>query len=172
MCELPQGGGIMGSGYHGGFGATSGARKQDIIAADANLVGSLNKGKDLAAAAKRVQKEDGFTDVAVHGAPDHIEVFRMIAGEEKGVVLNHRNLAKFLKADKGYVGGNIRLLSCSTGKETGTFAQNLANKMGVAVKAPSDTLHIWPNGKMVIGLSPFKNTGKWITYYPQKGKKV
>lgn len=47
MCELPQGGGIMGSGYHGGFGATSGARKQDIIAADANLVGSLNKGKDF-----------------------------------------------------------------------------------------------------------------------------
>jgi len=160
----------MGAGYHGGFGATYGARKSGVITLDSNLVGDLPKGKDLAAAAKKVKKEEGFTDVAVHGAPDHIEVFRMIGGEEKGVKLTHRSLARFLKTDKGYSGGKIRLLTCKTGMKTGTFAQDLANKMGVAVKAPSDTLHIWPNGRMVIGPSPYKNTGKWITYYPKKRK--
>ena len=160
----------MGAGYHGGFGSTSGARRNGVITLDSSLVGDRPKGKALAEAARRVKKEDGFTDVAVHRAPDHIEVYRLINGEEKGVKLTHRNLAKFLKSDKGYSGGKIRLLSCNTGKETGTFAQDLANKMGVAVKAPSDTLHIWPNGRMVIGSSPYKNTGKWITYYPKKRK--
>ena len=160
----------MGAGYHGGFGSTSGTRNNGVVTADSNLVGSLSKGRDLAAAAKRVPKEEGYTDVAVHGAPDHIEVFRMIDGKEKGVRLTHRNLAKFLKSDKGYSGGKIRLLSCQTGKETGSFAQDLANKMGVAVKAPSDTLHIWPSGKMVIGPSAYKNTGRWIIYYPKKRK--
>lgn len=160
----------MGAGYHGGFGSTSGSKLTGIIAADSSLVGDLQKGKALAAAAKKVPKDPTYTDVAVHGAPDHIEVFRMINGKEKGVKLSHRNLAKFLKSDSGYPGGNIRLLSCSTGKETGSFAQDLANKLGVSVKAPSDTLHIWPNGKMVIGPSPFKNTGKWIIYHPKKRK--
>ena len=160
----------MGAGYHGGFGATTGARNSDVITLDSSLVGNLRKGKALEVAAKRVKKEEGFTDVAVHGAPDHIEVFRMINGQEKGVRLTHRNLAKFLKADKGYQGGKIRLLSCNTGKDTGTFAQDLANKMGVVVKAPSDTLHIWPNGRMVVGPNAYSNTGQWITYKPKKRK--
>lgn len=162
----------MGAGYHGGVGATYGARHSGVITLDASLVGGLRKGRELAAAAKRVKKEEGFTDVAVHGTPDHIEVFRMVDGKEKGVKLSHRSLAKFLKADKGYTGGNIRLLSCNTGRDSGTFAQNLANKMGVAVKAPSDTLHIWPDGRMVIGPNPYTNSGRWIMYYPNKRKWV
>lgn len=91
----------MGAGYHGGFGATYGARQGRVITLDASLVGNLRKGKDLEMAARRVKKEKGFTDVAVHGAPDHIEVFRMVDGKEKGIKLTHRSLAKFLKADKG-----------------------------------------------------------------------
>ena len=66
----------MGAGYHGGFGNTSGARRNGVITLDSTLVGNRPKGKALAEAAKRVKKEDGFTDVAVHGAPDHIEVYR------------------------------------------------------------------------------------------------
>lgn len=160
----------MGAGYHGGFGATAGARRRGAITLDSSLVGKLPTGKVLADYAKRVKKEPGYTDIAVHGAPDHIEVYREIDGKEVGVKLTHRSLAKFLKSDKGYTGGKIRLLSCNTGKDTGTFAQDLANKMGVAVKAPSDTLHIWPNGKMVIGPNKYTNSGKWNTYYPKKRK--
>jgi hypothetical protein len=67
--------------------------------------------------------------------------------------------------------GAIRLVSCSTGQHESGFAQNLANKMGVPVKAPTDTLWILPTGKMVIGKSQFSNTGKWKTYYPGGNKK-
>lgn len=69
---------------------------------------------------------------------------------------DHRRLAKFLKSDCGYSKGDIRLISCSTGKEFKGFAQNLANKMGVSVMAPSDTLYIYPNGKVVIEPNQFK----------------
>lgn len=160
----------MGAGYHGGFGSTAGSHKTSIITADSYLVGS-GHGSALKEAAKKVKKEPGFTDVAVHGSPDNITVFRKNAnGSEEAITLDQRRLAKFLKADKGYTNGKIRLLSCKTGDDKGAFAQNLANKMGVVVRAPSDTLHIWPNGKMIIGPDPYTNSGKWIDYYPRKGK--
>lgn len=156
----------MGAGYHGGFGATKGSIR--VIAADSVLVGN-GRGFELKAAAKHVKTIDGFTDVAVHGSPNSISVMINRNGKEQEIVLDHRRLAKFLKADMGYKKGNIRLLSCRTGSETGTFAQNLANKMGVTVRAPSDTLFIFPNGKMVIGPNMRTNSGRWIDYHPQKG---
>ena len=159
----------MGLGLHGGFGATCGARTAGIITADSTLVGN-GQGFKLAGVASRVKKEPGYTDVAVHGTENSVSVFRKTPSGEQEIVLDQRRLAKFLKNDKGYSGGKIRLLSCKTGKETGTFAQNLANKMGVVVRAPSDTLHIYPNGKMVIGPNALTNSGRWIDYYP-KGKK-
>ena len=103
-------------------------------------------------------------DVVVHGNPNTVSVMK----NGDWVELDHRRLAKFLKSDRGYSKGNIRLISCSTGKESKGFAQNLANKMGVSVMAPSDTLYIYPNGKVVIGPNQFKNTGKWITYHPER----
>ena len=59
----------------------------------------------------------------MHGSPDSISVIMNKNGKDKEIVLDHRRLAKFLKSDKGYGGGNIRLLSCKTGSKTGTFAQ-------------------------------------------------
>ncbi len=156
----------MGGGYHGGFGSTSGSAR--VITADSTLVGN-GRGFELKEAAKRVKKIEGFTDVAVHGSPDSISVMINRNGKEREIVLDHRRLAKFLKKDKGYSKGNIRLLSCSTGSETGTFAQNLANKLGVTVRAPSDTLFIFPSGKMVIGPDMQTNSGRWIDYHPKKG---
>lgn len=157
----------MGAGFHGGFGNTVGAKMKSYVTADSSLVGN-GHGEKLAIAARSVKKEPGYTDVAVHGSPNSISVFRKVGDKEEEVILDQRRLAKFLKADKGYTGGKIRLLSCKTGIETGTFAQNLANKMGVIVRAPSDTLYIWPNGKIVIGSNAFENSGRWIDYYPNK----
>ena len=102
----------MGTGYHGGFGHTIGSSL--AISADSTLVGN-GRGFELKEAAKRVKKEEGFTDVAVHGSPDKISVIKEKDGKETEIVLDHRQLAKFLKSDKGYKGGNIRLLSCRTG---------------------------------------------------------
>ncbi|MBQ6637802.1 MAG: hypothetical protein IJH82_04015 [Lachnospiraceae bacterium] len=160
----------MGAGVHGGFGSTRGAKYSEVVTADSSLVGN-GHGKELAIVAKRVKKEPGYTDVAIHGSPNSVSVFRKTATGEEEIILDQRRLAKYLKHDKGYSGGKIRLLSCKTGIETGTFAQNLANKMGVVVRAPSDTLHIYPNGKMVIGPDKYTNSGHWIDYYPRGRKK-
>jgi hypothetical protein len=73
-----------------------------------------------------------------------------------------------LKKDVGYKSGPIRLLSCSAGKKDFGFAQNLANKMGVPVKAPTDTLWVWPNGRITIGPNQFTNTGTWRVFKPKK----
>ena len=161
----------MGAGFHGGFGQTLGSKQSNYTTLDSTLVGN-GRGADLAKVAEKVKKEPGYTDVAIHGNEKFVSVFRKNLNGDKDIEikLDQRRLAKFLKHDKGYSGGRIRLLSCKTGSEKGDFAQNLANKLGVVVRAPSDTLHIYPNGKMVIGPSPLTNSGRWIDYYPQ-GKK-
>lgn len=157
----------MGAGYHGGFGATRGAKlNENIVVADSYLVGS-GPGEQLRLAATKVKNIEGYTDVAVHGNPNNIAV--MHNGKE--IIMDHRRLANFLKSDSGYQGGKIRLLSCGTGKNPKGFAQNLANKMGVIVRAPSDTLFIYPNGKTVIGSNPLKNTGHWIDFKPERRSK-
>lgn len=156
----------MGAGYHGGFGKTKGSiRKLNAISVSSVFVGK-GEGENLKTASKWIKEEKGFTDVIVHGAPDSVAI--MIKGEWKN--FNQRQLAKMLKKDSGYSKGAIRLVSCSTGQNESGFAQNLANKMGVPVKAPTDTLWILPNGKMVVGKSPFSNTGAWKIYYPGGNK--
>ena len=47
--------------------------------------------------------------------------------------------------------------------------KELANALGVAVKAPNDLLYIMPSGRMYVG--EFKE-GQFVDYYPnQRGRK-
>ena len=62
----------------------------------------------------------------------------------------------------------MRLISCSTGAKSDGIAQQLANKLGVNVLAPSDTLYIYPNGSTVIGPNSYTNTGNWTLFIPGK----
>lgn len=73
-----------------------------------------------------------------------------------------------VKKDDGYTGGKIRLISCGAG--AGKFAQNLANKMGVEVIAPTDTVWAWANGELTIGATQFDKTGKWKSFKPYKNR--
>jgi len=79
-----------------------------------------------------------------------------------------QRLARMYNGDSGYTKNPIRLISCETGKNVNGFAQNLANKLGREVIAPSDTVWIHPSGKMTIGPNARSNTGKWISFYPRK----
>lgn len=58
------------------------------------------------------------------------------------------------------------VLSCGTGSTPNGFAQNLANKMGVEVMAPSDTIWAFPADKLTIGPKWYSNTGRWNTFMP------
>ncbi|MCQ2528660.1 MAG: hypothetical protein MJ108_06015 [Saccharofermentans sp.] len=153
----------MGAGYHGGFGSTSGSKKINAISASSSFVGT-RQGDMLKEYAKAVKEEPGFTDVVIHGNPNNAEYYH----NGKWVKVDQRTLALMLKKDSGYKSGSIRLISCSTGMLDSGFAQNLANKMGVSVKAPTDTVWVWPTGRMTIGPSQFQNTGTWKIYKPQK----
>lgn len=126
------------------------------------LIGS-GEGERYGIYASKATLVEGYTDVIVHGAPPN-QVGVMHNGE--WVYLDHRSLANYLRQDSGYTGGSIRLLSCGTGSTSNGFAQNLANKMGVKVMAPSDTIWAFPSGKLTIGSKSYSNTGQWNIFIP------
>lgn len=89
---------------------------------------------------------NGRFDFMAHGTPSKVQIVRP-NGEE--VWVNHRVAARLIQQNPAYQRGQpVRLLSCSTGEGSGSFAQNLSNKLGVPVRAPSDVLWAWPNGAM------------------------
>lgn len=101
---------------------------------------------------------NGFLDVVAHGNSDFVEV--------GGQLVDHRALSQIINNNSQFVGQDIRLLSCSTGELPNGFAQNLANKLGVNVTAPNDTLWAFPNGKFTVGPTPNVNSGSWINFVP------
>ena len=156
----------MGSGYHGGFGATSGQRKHNHAVPGTVKLVKKGQGEDFGRYALKASPEPGYTDVIIHGNPDTdmVSVFHNGAWQD----IDQRRLSTYVKHDMGYKSGPIRLVSCSTGAKQ--FAQNFANKMGVDVLAPSDTVWAHPRGALTIGPTSRANTGKWILFKPKKGR--
>jgi hypothetical protein len=101
--------------------------------------------KEVAEYAKNVKGVDGFTDVFVHGTRDG-KAFSVLHNGD-WVTLDHRQLATWL--GKQGVSGDIRLISCYSGMlGTGGAAQDLANKLGVKVMAPTNVILVHPNGTL------------------------
>jgi hypothetical protein len=117
-----------------------------------------------AQAAKWIKPQPNETFVAVHGMPGSREFAVLQNGE--WISINQRSLATFLKKS-GYTGGEIKLVACWSGACPTGIAQDLANKLGTTVKAPTDQVWVWPNGQLTIGPSPTSNTGKWETFKPR-----
>jgi hypothetical protein len=148
----------MGTGIHGGFGKTIGAfpvKLSPTFSGDDN---------SLAAASKWIKPKEGYTDIVIHGTPDHVE----LKSGSSWIKINHRVLVQMYKRDKSFSDNPIRLIACETGKNIDGFAQNLANKLGCEVMAPSDVVWIHPSGKITIGPNPRVNSGKWMKYKPMK----
>lgn len=69
---------------------------------------------------------------------------------------------------------SIRLFSCNTGADSNGFAQNLANKLGVPVSAPTKLLWSDARGNHFVAgrskynplLPSYADKGEFITYYP------
>ena len=131
---------------------------------DDNFVKFIAKRKDV--------DPKGTFDLIAHGTADGIEV--MHNGNK--IVENSRTAAKLIQRLPGYHGQNIRLLSCSTGARSEGFAQNLANKLNVKVKAPSDILWAYDNGHYFVaakganGRADLSKRGKFIIYKPGGNK--
>lgn len=114
---------------------------------------------------QKVKPLKTYFDVAMHGSPS------AVAFGTAETNMSPRLLASIIRHSDGWNGQEIRLLSCSTGKQEGEnycFAEELANALGVEVKAPNDILFIRPNGRMSIG---FLGEGKMIPFFPnQRGR--
>ena len=80
----------------------------------------------------------------------------------KWAEVSHRSLARFILGDVGYTGEPIRLIACDAGASATGRAQNLANKMGVEVLAPTSTAFVDANGA-------FWTDGVWVRFYPGGG---
>lgn len=161
----------MGAGYHGGFGSTEGTAaygSADYMAKNESFSVYIARRSDVDA--------NGYYDVIAHGNPTEID----IEHNGKTISINHRVAAKLLKHDKNYSGQSVRLLSCSTGKLPDGFAQNLANKLGVTVLAPTDLLWAKPSGRYYVTagqnvggklVEDYSKPGRFKPFYPRRKRK-
>lgn len=127
-----------------------------------NGFATFPKDDQLAVNIKAVKPLKTFFDVAMHGSSTAVGYGTLETN------MSPRLLASVIRHMDGWNGQNIRLLSCSTGKQTGDeycFAEELANALGVIVKAPTDTLYIFPNGRIQVGK---RNKGSMRDYKPNE----
>lgn len=119
---------------------------------------------------------DGFYDIIAHGTDKTIE----IEYNGRTVELDHRSFARLLSLRQEISGKNIRLLSCNTGKIPNGFAQGLAQRLRIDVKAPSSYLWAkWSGSYFVADGELNKNNnlepvmsrpGTFITFSPRRRK--
>jgi len=140
--------------------------KLDDAGAAAMPINTFPGAEAIASYAERIPGKPGVYDVKLHGAPDIVEI---ALSDGRKVPADHRLLSKLITSQPDYAGEDIRLLSCSTGATENGIAQRLADKMGVAVEAPSDTLWIYSSGKTTIGPQAADNTGSWVRFVPGGG---
>lgn len=107
-----------------------------------------------------------YYDVALHGSQT------AVGFGSNTTNMPARVLAAIIRHSDGWNGQKIRLLACSTGVKTGDeycFAEELANALGVEVKAPNGVLYIMKTGKMYVG--PHAE-GAMISFTPnQRGRR-
>ncbi|HET7661684.1 MAG TPA: hypothetical protein VFK66_14935 [Oryzihumus sp.] len=116
--------------------------------------------------ARNVRPLDGHYDVAAHGNELQVQVHGTEGQAER---LGADKLAKLIVEQPDYDGGPVRLLSCFTGSSPTGIAQQLADRLGVNVVAPSSKLWMWPDGEMAVGLDWKRPNGAWVTHEPSGG---
>ena len=77
-----------------------------------------------------------------------------------------RAVARLILKDAIYAGGPVRLIPGRPGGTSPGSAQALADRLEVAVLAPSDTVFAFDSGRLVVGPSPLVASGQWITFEP------
>lgn len=106
-----------------------------------------------------VKPKDGCYDVMLHGTP------RNVIYEDK-YLIDPETMAYIISGRRDWKGSDIRLISCSTGREDkygNCFAKKLAKHLKVNVYAPIDDVYI-KNGELFVGddLIPENEGFKWF----------
>lgn len=104
-------------------------------------------------------KPAGAYDVKCHGSSSSVMCFNSS--------IDAKTLARIIRGRDDYDGGDVRLLACSTGKIEGDgscIAQELADRLGVTVTAPNDTLYVIGDGSMRVGDD---GSGAFVSFHPR-----
>lgn len=115
---------------------------------------------------QKVKPLKTYFDVAMHGTPSAVCFGTSTPN------MSARVLASVIRHSEGYNGQKVRLLSCSTGKMDGAdycFAEDLANALGVAVKAPNNVLYISKSGALTVGDD---GNGKIVEFKPNQRRRI
>jgi hypothetical protein len=92
--------------------------------------------------AHALRRETGQYTVDIHGGPDFVRI-----GADR---LTVDDLAALIEADPNWHGEPVRLLACETGQNAGGFAQQLADRLGVTVHAPTEMVGVDPDGNLYV----------------------
>ena len=145
----------------------------------------LNKSEKLYRYAPMIKPIDSFEDFTCHADPYSFYIDMVGEGKEKDFIeLSPADYAEAIRNSKSYRGGNIRLISCQAGAIENGAAQQIADALQVIVMAPTEIVHVDENGEMFLTdneilaeiwydadreeRAKFKETGKWLTFYPRK----
>jgi len=119
-----------------------------------------------------------FYDVGIHSDGYELSYGHVHRGGEINpeIVLPFDVFVERIKADPGYHGGPIRLVACYAGKYPDGVAKQLADRLGVPVRAPNKRVYVDFDGKYRLAESDLENnaiinkiveeSGKWETFYP------
>ena len=124
----------------------------------------LNKIDPLWENAGKITPIEGYQDIICHG-----DQFGFVWKNADGIesIISANEFAQILKDSPVYNEGPIRLVACEAGADGAVAAQAVANYLGVDVMAPTDLVHVFPDGHMVIGPNEWTNTGTWRLFSPQ-----
>lgn len=94
-------------------------------------------------------------------------------GPDNATPISPAELAVMIQSDSTYKPGQVvELHSCSTGKGSNSFAQQLSNIMNTPVRAPDDLYwsHYSTNDgsfrRSTIGPTGNDNSGNWVNFSP------
>lgn len=102
----------------------------------------------------------------VEPEPDHFDVIGH--GTEMGVTgLTPEELAAQIRNTASWRGQDVRLLSCRAGCPVSTYAQSLANELGVNVRATNADIFLKNRGPRLPASMRLGDGGSWFTYVPR-----
>ena len=168
------------------FGENGAEKEQEVGLAKAGITKAngifVNNAEQLARFAKRINPEPGFDDFTIHCDGDDFYIDMVGNGKQEDFVkMGVDELAKHIMASKEFTGGPIRIISCQAGKFEDGPAKQLAKKLGVTVKAPTEDIHVDENGEIFISDNDilaelwysdkenrrlYRQTGSWKTFSP------
>ncbi len=101
---------------------------------------------------------DGYYTVIAHGNESQGCI------DDNGFYIEAPNLAAMIKSDPNYTGQPVRLMACNTGSQS--YAQTLANLLGVIVEAPNGNFHPFNDGTYAVWQPNHGPQGWFVSFTP------